>query len=76
MPKVLTNPYPKVGCRDTGLDGWWVVSVQKSAPITPHCSECKGPMLLDTNKHRLESNYCPHCGARMIGKRLIDYTED
>lgn len=55
----------------TEWDGEKFITVpyDKSKHSDPYCSICRNYALLTKAGYRLGSNYCPHCGARMITRK-------
>lgn len=43
------------------MEGHWITEV-KGCHYMTYCSECRKEAI-----HKTQSNYCPHCGAKMSG---------
>lgn len=49
-------------------EGWWIN--EKDVLRIPYCSNCQEEVQLDEDYYEpIFTNWCPHCGTRMLGIR-------
>ena len=52
--------------------GEWVISKRKEVCICSNCKKAVPFVLICTEPHKIEYDFCPHCGAKMDGERKKD----
>ena len=71
--KTETTYYNNTPETSTELTSWWIINIHDTPHKAPYCENCKGEMMRDEYRTQVKTNYCPHCGARIVGQKVRDY---